>query len=197
MGKNTTFLNNIDENKVTTLLQSTDDKSTYFLGTTETVVLKYTSDLDTLMEQVQETFRNPAPADDISLETLVLNLSAALYFVGEKLEVLGIKSDIAKAARQEVFNNSYLNNQIKDAEKKNKTTVAENTAYAEEESKYESVVANIYERAYKIIKFKVDAAQEMVNTLRKIISKHMQDTAASMVNPQASTTSILQDKGEI
>ena len=50
---------------------------------------------------------------------------------------------------------------------------------AEEASKYESVVNSIYERAYKIIKYRIDAAVRMVDVLKKIISKHMQDESFS------------------
>ena len=76
---------------------------------------------------------------------------------------------------KQVYNTAYLNNQIKDAEKKNKTTVAENTAIAENSAIYEGTVNDIYNKAYKIVKNKIDAAQTMISTLSKIMSKRIQE----------------------
>ena len=63
---------------------------------------------------------------------------------------------MAKASEKEVYNNAYLANQVKDSEKKNKTTVAENQAVAEQESQYEAVVSSIYDHACKMVKFKIE-----------------------------------------
>lgn len=182
--KNTSFLANVDEKLVSDLLASTDENSKYFSRITDTVVTQYTADLDDVMNSIYSNINQNSSIDDNSLEFFTLKLTNLLYYIGERLEIVGIKADVSKAAKQEIFNRAYLDNQIKDFDKKNKTTVAENTACAEEESKYESVIANIYERTYKIIKFKIDAAQEMVNTLRKIITKHMQDSVLQPSNTQ-------------
>ena len=53
---------------------------------------------------------------------------------------------------------------------KNKTTVAELQAQSDIASQYESVVSSIYDHAYKVVKGKVSSAQDMMNTLRKILS---------------------------
>ena len=86
-------------------------------------------------------------------------------------------------------------NQIKDSERKNKTTVAENQAVAEQESQYEAVVSSIYDHAYKMVKFKIDAAKDMVNTLRKIISRRMQEQQlASFGNNKISNSSAFMEE---
>ena len=87
-------------------------------------------------------------------------------------------------AAKESFNDAYLKNRLKDAENRNKTTVAELTALAEDASKYEAVLNSLYSRVYKQIKFKMDAGYDMVNTLRKIITKRMQDQSLSMYSPR-------------
>lgn len=106
--------------------------------------------------------------------------------MGDRLENIGIKADLSDAARKEVYNKAYLNNQVKDVEKKNKTTVAECQAVAEEASKYETIVNSIYERAYKIIKYKIDAANKLIDVIRKVITKRMNDDT---VNYQLSRVS--------
>lgn len=194
---NTTFLNNIDEERVKELLNSTDINSTYFARIVDDVVKSYSSDLENLMSTIEQSVFQNTIVDDISLESYALRLTNMLYFIGERLETVGIKADIARAARQEIYNKTYLENDVEKEinGKKVKPTKDANMAVAEEESKYESVVSSIYERTYKIIKFKIDAAQEMVNTLRKIITKHIQD--ANMAFQKASIRTVENNEIEI
>ena len=60
-----------------------------------------------------------------------------------------------------------------------KQTLAEQTneliAIAEEASMSEAVLNDLYLRAYKTVKFKVDSALGMVNTLSRLFSKKMQE----------------------
>ena len=49
----TTFLDNIDTEKVTNLLNETQKNSEYFNTITEQVVTAYTNDLDTLVKEIQ------------------------------------------------------------------------------------------------------------------------------------------------
>ena len=178
-----TFLNNVNKDTVVELLNSTDENVKYFEEITDKLVSEQVNLLDKLMQDFYKRQKDckksniPVPIEE--LEALYLDLSNTLYFMGDKLEKLGIHNDMSKAARQEVYNRAYLENQIKDVDKKNKTTVAENAAVAEAKAQYESVINAMYERAYKRCKFKIDAGFEMLNTIRKIISKRMQEVDLS------------------
>ena len=144
----------------------------------DSVVTAYTSVLDDVMQRIYaELQRDAVPTD--TLERYCLELSNVLYFMGDRLENLGIRDDISKAMYKEVYNRAYLGNQIKDGDKRNKTTVAENQAHADEVAKTEATVNSIYARAYKQVRYKIDAGQEMVNTLRKIITKRIQEMQLS------------------
>lgn len=177
---NTTYLDNVDTDKVSALLDATSKNVEYFNNVTKKVTESYSTHLDVLMQNFYQKHKEIKDIPTEELENLYLELTNLLYFMGDKLEQLGIHNDMSKAAKQEVYNKAYLDNQIKDSDKKNKTTVAENAAVAENASQYESVVNSIYERAYKILKYKIDAGYEMVNTLRKVISRRMQETDLSM-----------------
>lgn len=143
------------------------------------VVCSYTSTLDHVMQRIYEELqRENLPVD--LLEQYSLELSNILYFMGDSLENLGIYDDISKAMYKETYNRAYLSNQVKDTEKRNKTTVAENQAHADEQAKPQAAANAIYARAYKRVKYKIEAAQEMVNTLRKIITKRIQEMQLSM-----------------
>ena len=178
MAKNDTFLLNVDEEKVKELMKDTDNNVEYFNNVATETANKYTEVLDKLMKIIYSGVVKNGATDE-QLEKYYLELTNVVYFMGDKLEQLNISGDMAKASEKEVYNKAYLANQIKDSEKKNKTTVAENQAVAEQESQYEAVVSSIYEHAYKMVKFKIDAAKDMINTLRKVISRRMQEQQLS------------------
>ena len=175
---NETFLT--EESKdvvVDEVVQSTEENSQYFTNISDSLVLGYTSDLDQLMIKIHvDTVENEAT--DAQLEKYILELSNALYFIGSRLEAMGIKDDLSKLAAKQVYNEAYLDAPV-DAKGK-KPTVAELTAIAEDSSRYETIMNNIYSRAYRQIKYKVDAAYEMLASLRKVISKRMQEAQLTM-----------------
>ncbi len=165
------------------VLSTTEDNVTYFTSISDQLVQSYTGDLDELMRDLY-TDCIKADADDRTLEKYLLELNNMMYFLGPKLETVGIKEDLSKLASRESYNNAYLRNRLKDAEQRNKTTVAELTALAEDASKYETVLNSLYSRVYKQLKFKMDSGYDMINTLRKIITKRMQDQSlAAYRNP--------------
>lgn len=171
-----TFLNEVDktvqDNQIDELVRETEENVTYFTNISDSLVLSYTSDLDQLMIRVHvDTVENEAT--DAQLEKYILELSNALYFIGSRLEAMGIKDDLSKLAAKQVYNEAYLDAPV-DAKGK-KPTVAELSAMAEDSSRYETIMNNIYSRAYRQIKYKVDAAYEMLASLRKVISKRMQE----------------------
>ena len=170
-----TFIEN-EQSKVeiTNVFEKTDEASSLFTNISDEVVKAYTSDLDKLLVKIKEKAVENTPSDNI-LEKLVMELSNILYFMGTRLESVGIKDDITKLSAKEVYNNSYTNNLTNVGDQKKKPTVAELTVMAENDSRYQTVVNNIYSRVYRQIKYKIDAAYEMLSSLRKIISKRMQE----------------------
>lgn len=134
----------------------------------------YTEELDNIMLEI----RNLITGDSIEtpiIEKYLLKLTSHLYFMGTKLDELSSYVDMSSTYRDEVYNTSYLDNRVKDFEKKNKYTVAELQSIAEESSKYESVLSALYKRAYSVLNYKISAAETMVKTLSKVLSKRMQE----------------------
>lgn len=165
--------------EISSVMSEIEENVTYFNSVSDEVTKAYVNDLDEAMaEAYKEIIMVEEPSDN-TLERHFLKLSNLLYFVGSRAEKLGVYSDVSKAAAKEAYNNAYLENQNKiisvDGKKASKPTVAENQAIAENSSIYHSTVNTIYDRSYKILRFKIDAAYEMVKTLSKIISKRMQD----------------------
>lgn len=168
-----TYLENIDDNKVNDILNATEENVKYFTEITEKTIKSYTEDIDSLMEKILKTVIHSNNADTEDIEKCFVELSYAVYYMGEKLETLGIYDDMSEQARKEVYNKAYLDNQSDISEMKKKPTVAENQAVADAASIYESCVNSIYERAYKVVKFKIDAAQTMISTLSKMLSRRI------------------------
>ena len=181
---NLTYLDNVNTDKVNELLNKTENNVEYFNSVSDQVVSAYSYDLDNLMISINKELKNKDTLDINSIERYYIELTNILYFMGNNLEQLGIRNDMSKAARQEVFNKAYMSNLDKDLDKKNKTTVAENTAQAEQCSQYETIINSIYDRAYKQVKYKIDAGYEMTKSLSKILSRRMQEIELSKFQPR-------------
>ena len=178
----TTFLNNIDIDKVSTLMEETQLNVEYFEKITNSVVHSYSSDLDELMNKIYNDILMKDQPPLNTLEKYFLELSNCLYYMGDKLEHLGVYDVMSKNAYKEVYNKKYLG--LTDiGESKKKPTVAELTAMAENEAQYEGIVNDVYAKAYKIVKNKVDAATIMLNSISKIISKRMTEMQLNSVTP--------------
>lgn len=190
-----TFLNNIDKQKVTDLLNQTEENVTYFRNVTDQVVESYTKPLDDIMKAI---YNDIVIVEDPPLQVLekyFLELTNTLYFVSENYEKLGIYKSLSDAAYKEVYDRKYLDEASdKGTDRKSKKTVAEITSIANSAAIYESATANIYERAYAIVKTKLSNAQTMVSTLSKIISSRMTETQIAMTS--ASRPKTILNEGE-
>lgn len=182
----TTFLNNIDTDKVTDLLNETHRNSTYFNEITNTVVSSYCADLDALLLTIDTSINQKNIPTEV-IEDYMLQLASNIYFMGSKLEAVGIKEDVAKAMKQEVYNKAYLENDVEtitESGKKIKPTKDANTAVAEEKSKYESIIHSVYTRTYKILKFKIESANELLSSLKKVLNRRIQEVDMDRYQPR-------------
>ena len=184
-----TFLNNLDKDKVELLLQETEDNVQYFNNTCQKIVDKYCDSLDKLMKDIYLECISPgiedtsfqAPLD--RLQAYYLEISCGIYFIIHKLENLGVYADMSDSASKEVYSKKYIElSRDKDTSGKAKSTVEELKSKSSVEAQYNSVVASIYDRAYKIVKGKVESAKEMMNTLRRLISTRTSEMQLYSVN---------------
>ena len=174
-----TFLENIDTQRVESIMKSTEDNVAYLDDMSVKTAQKYTKDLDALMQDLYKVITKVEDAETVELERYYLELTSLLYFIGEDVEKLNIYSDMAKSAAREIYNKVYLASQVVDAVDKKKPTVAELTALAESGSQYENVVYSVYNHAYSMAKQKLSAGFEMVNTLRKVLSRRQSEAELS------------------
>lgn len=107
---------------------------------------------------------------DSDLESIVFTLPTLLYFTAEGIEKVGIREDISKRLKEEIYAQSRT---------KASGTVKERDDFAMLSAGKESMTNAIYSRAYKMIKLKMDAGYEMLNSVKKIMNKRITETELS------------------
>lgn len=159
-----------DTKSIGSVMGKVDSMSDPIQKNSEYIVSRYCEDLDELLKKLRDRLNESSGITDDELEKNIIELANMLYFVGSAQEDLGVKEDICKSIRQEVY--SFYRNEATG-------TVADKTALAELACQQETMTLAIYSRAYKKIKFKVDAGYEMLNSLKKIMNKHIAELELS------------------
>lgn len=130
------------------------------------IIQPYCAELDNYVDFIKSILKdgeNPPTAQE--LDDFCMNLSVYIYYAGGMQERLGIKDDIARALYKEMYHS------CRDSIEKG--TVSDKDSLAELASQQEALVSVCYKRAYSIMKAKVAAAQEILASCKKIISRRM------------------------
>ena len=132
------------------------------------IIKPYCKDLDIYVEFIARCLKDgEKPPTNSELEDFCMNLSARIYFASGMCEQLGIRDDISKALWKEAYNNAR--------DEQTHGTVADKNTQAELQSQYEQLTNVCFSRAYKTMKAKVDAAQELLSSCKKVLSHRMQE----------------------
>lgn len=135
----------------------------------QTIISPYCKELDDYVKFILSVLKDTNnPPTDEELDDFCLYLPTLMYFAGGMCEQLGIKDDVARAVYKEMYNSSRA--------AQNEGTVADKDSLAELASQYEQITSVCYSRAYKIMKSKIDNAQELLGSVKKVISRRMQET---------------------
>src|SRR5574344_252291 len=114
------FKEGIEPAKIKNLIDETEQNVRKFEDVTAKVVEEYTSELDSILNAIKINIVSVEDPATETLEKYLLELTNAAYFVGAKVDTLSMYAAMSKAAYKEAYNDAYLGNQVKDAEKKNK-----------------------------------------------------------------------------
>ena len=147
---------------------SVENNSSQIQEIVEGIIKPYCKDLDNYVDFIKSILadgENPPTSQE--LDDFCMNLSVYIYYASGMQEQLGIKDDIARAIYKEMYHSSRVSI--------DKGTVADKDSLAELASQQEYLVSVCYKRAYNIIKAKVSAAQEMLASVKKVISRRMQE----------------------
>ena len=159
---------NIDLEKINTIKLHIENSSHQMDDIVDDIIKPYVKDLDEYVSHIDERLcEADNPPTDAELETFCLNLSSLIYFAGGMCEQLGLRSSIATAVYKETYNTTR--NGLE------KGTIDDKNTLAELASQQEQLVDIAYKSAYKIVKSKVDNAQELLSSCKKAISRRMQE----------------------
>ena len=81
---NETFLYGVDTDKVSSLINDTNENVKYFNDTASQIASEQTKHLDELMQKLYLIVRKPDDVDTTVLENYYLELTNLLYFMGDK-----------------------------------------------------------------------------------------------------------------
>lgn len=157
-----------DMQAVTDCRAKTEDYSCTIDGIVTEIIKPYCEDLDkyvTFIRDILKDGENPPTAEE--LDDFCLNLSTLIYFAGGMCEQLGIRDDISRSVYKEVYHTARSKQEI--------GTVADKDSLAELESQNEQITNICYNRAYKIMKAKVENAQELLGSCKKVLSRRMSE----------------------
>lgn len=176
MGKDDVTLSaELDLELAQEIKERVDSNSAFISQVVDNLVIDYTKDLDSIMEFVLDLVKDEQnPPSDAELNNIVLELPAILYYASEGVEKLGIKEDVARAIRKEIYNSAH---------KEAYGTIADKQAEAEISSQQEYIVQVAYERSYRIIKAKIDAGYELLSSVKKVISGRITGMELSNIDP--------------
>lgn len=141
------------------------------------IINPYCKDLDKYVRFIADCLHDGEnPPTDAELEDFCMNLSTYIYFAGGMCEQLGIKDDIGKAIYKEIYNTARAN--------QDSGTVADKNSLAELSTQQEQLTSVCYTRAYKVMKSKVENAQELLSSVKKVLSHRMQEQELTRIGGQ-------------
>ena len=152
--------------------KSINDNSDLVINMVDEIVKKCSSELDNYIEYVRSILSddNHSITNSI-LEDITISLPIILYNVNDIEENLGIREDIAKANRSEVYNDIFSS--------LTSGTVADKTAIAETEAQAETMMYVIYQHAHKKIRAKNEMGLELLQSVKKVLSKRITELEIS------------------
>lgn len=132
------------------------------------IIAPYCRDLDDYVSFIKDCLKDGEnPPTNEELDDFCMNLSTYIYFAGGTCEYLGIRDDIAKAVYKEMYHTARASQDT--------GTIADKDSLAELASQEEYIVSAAYNRAYRCMKTKVENAQELLQSCKKVLSRRMQE----------------------
>ena len=132
------------------------------------IIAPYCKDLDNYVEFIRDILKDGEnPPSNNELDDFCLNLSTLIYFASGMCEQLGIRDDISRALYKEIYHSKR--SELEHG------TVADKNSLAELQSQNEQLTNICFNRAYKIMKAKVEAAQELLGSCKKVLSRRMSE----------------------
>ena len=173
-------LSNISVDALKGIQLRVEDNSRIVDNIVNEIISSYTKDLDRYIQFIKNCLKDGEnPPTDYELEDFLMNLSTDIYFASGMSEQLGIRDDIAKAVYKETYNS------VRDSTVGG--TIADKNVQAELESQQEQLISICYNRAYRIVKAKVESAQELLASCKKVLGRRMAEIELTKMSGSVSS----------
>lgn len=147
------------------IINRVEDNSKKIDAVVSELIEEHCKQIDELIFKFRSCLLNKEePVTEWELDDVCMKIPAHLYFLGEAQEKFGIKEDVSKSIKMELYNQVH---------QQTKGTIADKQAASEAATLEEEIVHRAYQRAYKRIKQKIEAAYELVSSVKKVISRRM------------------------
>lgn len=157
---------NLDTARVNEIQKKVESYSTTIDSIVNSIVRPYCRDLDKYCTFIKDCLKDgEKPPTDQELEDFCLNLSTFIYWASAGCEQLGIRDDISNAIYKEIYNT--------ERQEVNGGTVADKNSVAELNSQQELLTNICYNRAFRIMKSKVENAQEILSSCKKVLTRRI------------------------
>lgn len=158
----------VDKDKVESIKSKVEEHSNELMDIVNSIIQPFCKDLDRYVIFISECLKDgEKPPTNDELDDFCMNLSTLIYFAGGMCEQLGIRDDISRAVYREVYHTARASQET--------GTVADKDSLAELYSQQEQITNICYNRAYKIMKAKVENAQELLGSCKKVLSRRMSE----------------------
>lgn len=158
---------NIENDNIRKCKQKTEDTAETITNVVDSIVDKYCHELD---EAVDDVYRILHSSREITIDDLnyyIALIPTQMYYVGNSLENIGIQGDSAAAIRRERFDKAYLEVEGR--------TINDKQSAANQLVINETLIEQAFLRAYKKTKSRLEYADSILNSLKKILQWRMSE----------------------
>ncbi|MDY5928583.1 MAG: hypothetical protein SPJ27_00885 [Candidatus Onthovivens sp.] len=164
--------------------QSTLDECNDILSHAESIVgtniinnvNELTKELDCLIDQMhKKVLKEEYQISDKELEKLIIRLPILIYELNNVLMKAGIREDLSKIIKQINYNQAFS---IQEG------TIADKKSGAELAVKEEQLLETTWKRSVKIISQKMDIANDLLSSCKKIFSKRIEEVNLIKRSPE-------------
>lgn len=140
------------------------------------IVKRHTADLEQVIHRIRDMLKDDTDQlTDLEIDDIMLQLPILLFDVTDDQELVGMQSDLSNQIYKEAYNEAY---------KVARGTIADKTSVAELNSMASKLDSFIYDRSYKIIKQKIQMAQETLNAVKKVQASRQQKLEIGRFGPR-------------
>lgn len=165
---------NLRQEEVEDVKETVDSYGDIVESVVNEIIDKEVSVLDDTIYDIQELLVNKDMIDVEDLTYYIAYLPTLIYYVGDRAESVGIKSDSSTVVRKQKFDDFYLLAKGK--------TVNDKTSETNKLIINESIVESAYKRAYKKIQSRLDIADMVLTSLKKVLQWKITELETSARN---------------